>query len=79
MPWSLYSSHRRVQENQLKHGDIDRISNGLVFTIFSVLILAQIANAVLWHEFTPVLAALCFNLAGSAMQFTRLIRSAFHA
>jgi len=79
MPWSLYSSHRRVQENRLKHGDIDRISNGLVFAIFSLLVLAQIANVVLWREFTPILAALCFNLAGAAMQFTRLIRSAFHA
>lgn len=79
MPWSLYSSHRRVRENRLKHGDIDRVSNGLVFSIFSLLIAAQIANVILWREFTPVLAALCFNLAGSAMQFTRLIRSAFHA
>ena len=77
MPWSLYSSHRRVQENRLRHGDIDRISNGLVLAIFSLLILAQIANVILWQQFAAILAALCFNLAGSAMQFTRLIRSAF--
>jgi hypothetical protein len=32
---------------------------------------------IFWREFGPLLAALCFNLAGAAMQFARLIQSAF--
>lgn len=77
MPWSLYSSHRRVEENRLQHGDIDRLSNRLVFGLFCALIALQIANVVVWHGFAPLLAALSCNLAGAAMQFARLIRSAF--
>ena len=78
MPWSLYSAHRRIRDNQEQHGDIDQGSNRLVFFTFSFLILVQIGNVFLWGTFAPVLAALGFNLAGSAMQFVRLIRSAFH-
>jgi hypothetical protein len=37
-----------------------------------------VINVVLWREFAPLLAALVLNIAGSAMQFARLIRSAFH-
>jgi hypothetical protein len=77
-PWSLYSSHRRTRKDLQKHTDIDRFANGLVFVVFSVLIAAQVANVLLWQEFAPLLAALCFNLAGAAMQFFRLISSAFH-
>lgn len=77
MPWSLYSSHRRIQENLREHGDIDRFANRFVFVVFSLLIAAQIVNAAIWQQFAPLLAALCFNLAGAAMQFARLIRSAF--
>ncbi|PCI79755.1 MAG: hypothetical protein COB20_03995 [SAR86 cluster bacterium] len=78
MMWSLYSSHVRIGLNSEKHDDIDRLSNGLVTLIFTVLILVQFANLLLWKEFWPVLAALCFNLAGATMQFARLIKSAFH-
>lgn len=78
MPWSLYSSRRRIQENQLKHGDIDQFANGMVFVIFGILILVQVGNVFFWNTFAPLLGALCFNLAGAAMQFVRLIRSAFH-
>ena len=77
MPWSLYSSHRRIRDDLRKHADIDRFPNHLVFVVFSALIVAQIANALLWRQFAPLLAALCFNLAGAGMQFVRLIRSAF--
>jgi hypothetical protein len=77
MPWSLYSSRRRIRENLHKHGDIDEFANRLVFAVFSLLVLAQIGNVFLWREFAPLLAALCFNLAGAAMQFARLIRSSF--
>jgi len=78
MPWSLYSSRRRIQENELKHGDIDQFANGMVFVIFGILILVQVGNVFFWNAFAPLLGALCFNLAGAAMQFIRLIRSAFH-
>jgi fatty acid desaturase len=77
MPWSLYRSHRRIQDNLEEHGDIDRFANRFVFVVFALLVGTQIANLVLWQQFAPLLAALCFNLAGAAMQFARLIRSAF--
>ena len=78
MLWSLYSSHVRIHLNSEKHDDIDRLANALVTLIFFALILLQIGNFVIWQEFWPLLAALCFNLAGAAMQFARLIKSAFH-
>jgi hypothetical protein len=78
MPWSLYAAHRRIRENQDRHGDVDRVANRIVFGIFAFLVLVQIGNVFLWKEFAPFFAALCFNLAGAAMQFIRLIRSAFH-
>jgi small-conductance mechanosensitive channel len=78
MPWSLYTSHRRIKDNQEKHGDIDKFANRFVFVIFFALIILQLINVFFWREFAPLLAALCFNLAGAAMQFSRLVRSAFH-
>jgi hypothetical protein len=75
---SLYSSRHRIRLNLKEHGDIDQLMNGLVFSGFLVLIVLQVVNVVLWREFAPLLAALCLNLAGAAMQFTRLIRSTFH-
>ena len=64
--------------DQLKHGDIDQFANSMVFVIFGILILVQVGNVFFWNTFAPLLGALCFNLAGAAMQFVRLIRSAFH-
>ena len=78
MVGSLYSSHLRTQKNQQQHGDIDRLMNRLVLVAFLALVGLQILNVFLWHEFAPLVAALCLNLAGAAMQFTRLIRSTFH-
>jgi hypothetical protein len=78
MPWSLHASRRRIRENRLIHGDIDQFANGMVFFIFALLVLVQIGNVFFWKAFAPLLGALCFNLAGAAMQFVRLIRSAFH-
>ena len=78
MPWSLYSSHRRIKVSQQNHGDVDQFANRLVLSVFCVLILVQIGNAMLWNEFAPLLAALCANLAGAAVQFARLIYAAFH-
>jgi hypothetical protein len=79
MVLSLYASRRRIRENLASHGDVDRVANHLVAASFSALIVVQVANALLWHQFTPLLAALTMNLAGAAMQFARLIRSAFQA
>ncbi len=75
---SLYSSRRRIRTNQDEHGDIDQLTNRLVFVGFALLIVVQVVNVVLWRAFAPLLAALCLNLVGAAMQFTRLIRSTFH-
>jgi hypothetical protein len=78
MPWSLHSSRRRIQHNRQTHGDIDQFANRVVFLVFAFLVLAQVGNVLFWQDFAPLLSALCFNLAGAAMQFVRLIRSAFH-
>ncbi len=77
MMYSLYASHGRIRENLEHHQDIDRTANHIVFFLFSSLIVMQLVNVVLWREFAPVLAALVLNLVGAAMQFARLIRSAF--
>lgn len=77
MAYSLYSSRRQIQIDQDAHGDVDRIANKIVSLIFVSLIVLQIANIFMWQEFAPLLAALTFNIAGAAMQFARLIRSAF--
>ena len=74
---SLYFSHQRIRMNLQEHGDIDQPMNRLVFVGFSLLIVVQWVNVVMWREFAPLLAALCLNLVGAAMQFTRLIRTAF--
>jgi hypothetical protein len=78
MVYSLYKSRRQIRENLEHHHDIDKIANRIVFALFSMLIALQIINVVIWREFAPLLAALVLNIAGSAMQFARLIRSAYH-
>ena len=75
---SLWVSHRRIQNNLDLHDDVDKIANRLTTMMFFSLIILQIANAAVWHQFPPFLAAIILNLAGAAMQFARLIRSAFH-
>ena len=77
MLYSLFTSRQRIQHNLESHSDIDKNANRIVFALFSLMICVQILNALLWREFAPVLAALVLNLAGAAMQFSRLIRSAF--
>ena len=77
MLYSLFKSHQLIRKNLEHHQDIDRTANRIVFVLFSSLIALQLINVVLWREFAPVLAALALNLAGAAMQFARLIRSAF--
>ncbi len=78
MVYSLYKSRRQIRENLEHHHDIDKTANRIVFALFSMLIALQIINVVIWREFAPLLAALVLNIAGSAMQFARLIRSAYH-
>jgi hypothetical protein len=58
MTLSLYASGQRIRENLASHGDVDRMANHLVAVVFSALIVVQLANALLWHQFTPMLAAL---------------------
>ena len=77
MVYSLITSRHLIQENLSQHSDIDKTANHIVFALFSVLIALQLANVFVWREFAPLLAALVLNLAGAAMQFARLIRSAF--
>jgi len=78
MTWSLWASHTRIQDNSDAHGDIDKIANRLIGTLFGALVVVQVVNAAWWQVFPPFLAAVMLNLAGAAMQFARLIRSAFH-
>ena len=75
---SLWASHRRIVESSDAEGDVDTVANRITAALFWALIVVQIANALLWQELAPFLAALICNLAGAAMQFSRLIRSAFH-
>jgi hypothetical protein len=77
MVYSLYSSRQRIKENLTHHSDIDKTANHIVFALFSSLIVLQVLNVIVWREFAPLLAALVLNIAGSGMQFARLIRSGF--
>ena len=77
MAVSLLTSRSALRRDQQTHGDIDRFANGITVTLFIVCIALQIANAILWQAFWPFLSGIILNLAGAAMQFTRLIRSAF--
>ena len=74
---SLWFSHVQIAQNVEAHGDVDRLANRLTASCFILLIGAQVLNVLLWQSFAPFLAALILNLAGAAMQFARLIRSAF--
>jgi len=78
MVYSLYASRQKIKENLEHHSDIDKTANHIVFVLFSSLVVLQFLNVVYWRDFAPFLAALVLNIAGSAMQFGRLIRSAFH-
>lgn len=75
---SLIRSRAVLRENQDTHGDVDRFANKITVTVFVALIVLQGYNALSWQAFWPVLGGLILNIAGAAMQFTRLIRSAFH-
>ena len=74
---SLWRSHRNIRINLDVHDDIDKVANLLTTTSFILLGLLQVVNVVHWHSFAPFLAAVLLNLAGAAMQFARLVRSAF--
>ena len=75
---SLAASRGTLRKNQDIHGDVDRFANKVTAAMFICMIALQIVNIVLWQQFWPFLAGLTLNLAGAAMQFARLIRSAFH-
>ena len=75
---SLWVSRVRIRTNLDVHDDVDKIANRATTLLFISVAIIQVLNIVLWQEFSPFLAALILNLAGAAMQFTRLIRSAFH-
>ena len=77
MSFSLWRSRQQIRSNLDDHGDVDRIANRLTATCFLVLMGVQIVNIIALQTMWPVLAALILNLAGAAMQFARLIRSAF--
>jgi len=77
MCFSLYLSYSRIRKNRELGADIDRTANWIVTIVFVALIVLQCVNVLIWRELAPVLAALVVNLAGAAMQFTRLIRNAF--
>lgn len=74
---SLWNSHRRIRSDLHVHDDIDRIANHLTTLLFLTLVVVQILNVVMWQQMPAFLAAVILNLVGAAMQFSRLIRSAF--
>ena len=74
---SLWRSHRKIRANLDVHDDVDSVANRLTTSAFIALCLVQIVNVVYWHDFSPFLAAILLNVAGAAMQFARLVRSAF--
>ena len=67
----------QIRSNLDDHGDVDRVANRLTAACFLVLMALQLANLAALQAMWPFLAALILNLAGAAMQFARLIRSAF--
>ena len=71
---SLYSSSKRMRINGTS---VDAMFNRIVFGAFAIVIVLQFVNVALWHAFTPVVVGLLLNLIGAAMQFGRLIQSAF--
>lgn len=75
---SLWMSRVRIRANLDVHDDIDKIANRIITLLFISVVILQMLNVVLWQQFPPFLTALILNLAGAAMQFARLIRSAFH-
>ncbi len=74
---SLWRSHRNIRINLDVHDDIDKVANLLTTTCFVLLAGLQLVNVLYWHSFAPFLGAVLLNLAGAAMQFARLVRSAF--
>lgn len=77
MSGSLRMAHCRLQRERQSHGDFDDTANNLMTLAFLVMMTLQLANCMILREVWPFLAALALNLAGAAMQFMRLIRSAF--
>ena len=63
--------------NLVEHEDIDRFANRLTTTLFLTLMAVQVVNVFVWQSFPALFAGVTLNLAGAAMQFARLIRSAF--
>jgi hypothetical protein len=75
--YSLWTSHRKIRDNRDEHGDVDKLANRLTTALFLSSAFLQVANVAVWQQFSPFLCAVILNLAGAAMQFARLIRSAF--
>ena len=74
---SLWFSHRQIRDDVGAHDDVDKLANRLTTLSFVTLIALQLVNVLLWQHYSVFLAAVILNLAGAAMQFARLIRSAF--
>lgn len=77
MSFSLWRSRQLIRSNLDDHGDVDRVANRLTATCFLILMAVQVANVVVLEAMWPFLGAVILNLAGAAMQFARLILSAF--
>ena len=71
---SLWNSRRQIRTDTVQR---DKIANAITTFLFALLLLLNIGNVLLWHQLPVFLAAIMLNLAGAAMQFARLIRSAF--
>ena len=77
MSFSLWRSRQQIRANLDDHGDVDRVANRLTAACFLIVMGIQLVNAATLQTMWPFLAAVILNLAGAAMQFARLIISAF--
>jgi len=74
---SLTVSRLKIRNSEDDSDVTDQTANRITTGLFSILIVITLLNVVFWQDFAPFLAGMLLNLAGAAMQFSRLIRSAF--
>ncbi len=77
--FSLWYSRTRIRSSLTEHDDVDQVANRVTTSLFVAMMVLQIMNVVVWQQIPAFLAAVVLNLCGAAMQFSRLIRSAFRS
>jgi hypothetical protein len=75
--FSLLRAHQRLKKDNDTRKQ-DKALNTMLKSLFAVAMVMQVCNIIYWHEFAPILGAMLLNLASAAIQFGRLIQSAFN-